>query len=173
MTADPRLEAVRALVGRVEGAACRLAGLATRGAVAGGVAGAVLWWVIAGTRVDEWWRGTAGSLLVLALCLAVPAWLLNVRFALHDLVELPGRLAGVTTRRTAGFRDAPRPDGGSLATLKAVREVVGDYGDVVGSWATIAQLVAPTFWLLTVVALAAVPILVVAGAVAGLVALNS
>jgi hypothetical protein len=163
---------VGALAGRVEGAACGLARLATRGAVAGGVAGAVLWEVIAGGRVDEWWRGTAGSLLVLAICLAVPAWLVNVRFALHDLVELPGRLAGVTTRRGARFRDAPRPAGGSLASLKAVREAVGDYGDVVGSWGTVAQLVAPTFWLLTVAALAAVPVLVLAAGVAAVVGLT-
>ncbi len=158
------------MVARVEGAACELARLARRAAVAGGLSGAVLWWAAAGDRIDEWWRGTAGSVLVLVLCLAAPAWLLNVRLALTDLVELPGKPAGVASRRSARFREAPRPEGGVLGGVRTVRAVVTDYGDVVGSWGTVAQLVAPVFWLLTLAAFAAVPLLVVAAGVAGLVA---
>ncbi|HEV2758820.1 MAG TPA: hypothetical protein VGV86_04560 [Acidimicrobiales bacterium] len=169
---DPRLEALTGMVARVEGAACWLARLATKAAVIGGAAGVALWWVIAGSRVDEWWRGTVGSVLVLLLCVAAPAWLLNVRSALHDLVELPEKLTGVTTRRVAELRGGARPerpDGGALQAMRSVRGVLRDYGDVVGSWGTVAQLLVPSFWLLTAVALVAVPILVVLAAVAGLV----
>jgi hypothetical protein len=41
--------------------------------------------------------------------------------------------------------------------VRSVRGVLRDYGDVVGSWGTVAQLLAPSFWLLTLVALGAVP----------------
>ena len=169
---DPRLEALAGMVARVEGAACWLARLATKAAVIGGAAGVVLGWVTAGSRIDEWWQGTVGSVLVLLLCVAAPAWLFNVRSALHDLVELPEKLAGVTTRRVAELRGGPRPerpDGGTLQAMRSVRGVLSDYGDVVGSWGTVAQLLVPSFWLLTVVALVAVPVLVVLAAVAGLV----
>jgi hypothetical protein len=47
--------------------------------------------------------------------------------------------------------------------------VVQEYGDVAGSWGTVAQLVVPTFWFLTLAALAAVPVLVVAAVIAGVV----
>src|SRR5215217_1067056 len=97
--ADARLEALAGVVHRVEGAARWLARLATRAAVVGGIGGVVLWWWTMGDRVDEWWRGTAGSLIVLVLCLAPAGWLLNVRLALHDLVELPDTLRGVAGRR--------------------------------------------------------------------------
>lgn len=169
---DPRLEALAGMVARVEGAACWLAALATRAALVGGGAGVVLWWVTVGDRVDEWWRGTAASLLVLGLCLAAAAWLLNVRSALLGLVELPDRLSGVTTRRVAQLRRGPRPDGADGGVLEAVRSVRGvlrDYGDVVGSWGTVAQLLVPSFWLLTVSALVAVPVLVVLALVAALI----
>ena len=169
---DPRLESLAGMVARVEGAACWLARLATRGAIVGGGAGAVLWWVTAGHRVDDWWQGTVGSVLVLLLCVAAPAWLVNVRSALHDLVKLPEKLAGVTTRRAAELRGGARPerpDGGTLQAMRSVRSVLSDYGDVVGSWGTIAQLLVPSFWLLTAAALLAVPVLVVLAAVAGLV----
>ena len=169
---DPRLEALAGVVARVEGAACWLARLATKAALVGGGAGLLLWWVTAGDRVDEWWQGTVASVLVLVLCVAAPAWLLNVRSALHDLVELPGKLGGVTTRRVAELRGGARPerpDGGTLQAMRSVRGVLNDYGDVVGSWGTVAQLVVPSFWLLTAAALVAVPILVVLAAVAGLV----
>lgn len=169
---DPRLEALAGVVARVEGAACWLARLATKAALVGGGAGLLLWWVTAGDRVDEWWQGTVASLLVLLLCVAAPAWLLNVRSALHDLVELPDKLAGVTTRRVAELRGGARPerpDGGTLQAMRSVRGVMSDYGDVVGSWGTVAQLVVPSFWLLTAAALVAVPVVVVLAAVAGLV----
>lgn len=169
---DPRVEALAGVVARVEGAACWLARLATKAAVIGGVAGVLLWWLIAGSRIDDWWQGTLGSALVLLLCVAAPAWLLNVRSALHDLVELPEKLAGVTTRRVAELRGGARPerpDGGTLQAMRSVRGVLSDYGDVVGSWGTVAQLLVPSFWVLTAAALVAVPVLVVLAAVAGLV----
>ena len=166
---DPRLESLARVVARVEGKACWLARLATRAAVAGGVAAVPLWWVVAGDRVTEWWQGSAASLLVLALVLAPAAWLVNVRFALLELVELPDKLAGVATRRTARLRLRPtetpleRPDGGPVGALRSVWGVVRDYSDVVGGWGVVAQLVAPWFWLLTAAALLAVPVVVAAG----------
>lgn len=170
---DPRLEAFGRLVGRIEGAARRLAGAATTAAAVGGVAGLALWWLVSADRVTDVWQGTAVSLVVLALCLAPSAWLLNVRFAIHGLLELPGTLGEVASRRTASLRAAPpaeEPPAGLWGSARTVRGVVRDYGDVVGSWGTVAQLLAPTFWLLTVAALVAVPVLVVLAAVAGLVA---
>ncbi|MGI8810864.1 MAG: hypothetical protein ACR2KK_24095 [Acidimicrobiales bacterium] len=171
---DPRLEALAGVVARVGGAACWLARLATRAAVVGAAAGTVLWSVVAGDRVDEWWQGTLASLLVLALCLSAPGWLWNVRSALHELVELPEKLGDVTSRRAGGLRRArpqpDRPDGGALGAVRSVRGVLRDYGDVVGSWGTVAQLVVPSFWLLTVAALVTVPVLVVVAALAALVA---
>ena len=162
--ADPRVKALAGGLARAGAAMCWLARLATRAAVVGALAGAALWWVVAGERVDEWWRGTAGSLLVLGLCLAAPLWLANVRFALLDLVELPGKLGGVASRRT---RPAPeRPDGGALGAVRSIRDVVSDYGDVAGSWGAVARVLVPAFWLLTLAALAAVPVLVLAAAVA-------
>ena len=169
---DPRLEALAHVVGRVEGAACWLARLAARAAVVGGIAGMVLWWVVGGDRVGDWWRGTAASLLVLVLALAPAAWLLNARSALVDLVELPGRLGGMTRRRAAQLRRegaVTRPAGGLLGAVRAVRSIVGDYGDVTGSWGTVAQLVVPSFWLLTGAALVAVPVLAVVASAAALV----
>jgi len=166
---DPRVEALAGMVARVEGAACWLGRLALRAAVVGGIAGGLLWWVATGERVDEWWEGTASSLLVLALCLAPAAWLVNVRFAVVELVELPDRLGGVAGRRTAHLKGKPqpdRPDGGALGAARSIWGIVRDYGDVVGSWGTVAQLIAPPFWFLTAVSLVAVPILVVVAAAA-------
>ncbi len=174
----PPPEAVARVVARVEGKACWLARLATRAAVVGGTAGLVLWWVAAGDRVTEWLRGTAGSLLVLVLVLAPAAWLVNVRFALLELVELPDKLAGVATRRASSFRPGgparpvERPAGGPVAAVRSVWGVLRDYGDVVGAWGAVAQLVAPTFWLLTAAALVAVPVVVALAATAGLMALG-
>lgn len=154
---------------KVGASACWLARLATRAALVGALAGAALWWAVAGERVDEWWRGTAGSLLVLALCLAAPLWLLNVRVALLDLVELPEKLGGVANRRLTRPPAPERPAAGTLGTIRSIRGIVADYGDVAGSWGTVAQLVVPGFWFLTIAALAAVPMLVLAAAVAGIV----
>ena len=167
---DPRLQTLTAAVAQVGARVCWLARLATRAAVVGAVAGALLWWVVAGDRIDEWWRGTAGSLLVLALCVAAPMWLLNVRFALLGLVELPEKLTGVANRRLRGRPAPARPAQGALGTVRTIRDVVQDYGDVAGSWGTVAQLVVPTFWFLTLAALAAVPVLVVVAVIAGVVA---
>lgn len=176
---DQRLEVLASAVGRVEGKACWLARLATRVAIAGGLAALLLWWVVAGDRIGDWWQGTAASLLVLVLFLAPVAWLVNVRFALLELVELPEKLAGVATRRTARLRTGAsgtpieRPEEGALEAVRSLWGVLRDYGDVVGAWGTVAQLVAPPFWLLTVVALAAVPLMVVLAAVVGLVTFSS
>ena len=168
---DPRVESLGRLVARVDGAARGLARLATVAAGVGAAAGVLLWWAVAGDRISDRWQGTAGSVLVLALCLAPAAWLLNVRIALHALLDLPDTLGGVAARRAAQLRgDAPpRPPRGLWATVRSVRAIVSDYGDVVGSWGTVAQLLAPSFWLLTVIALLGVPVLVLAALIAGLV----
>ncbi len=170
---DPGLERLAGLVARVEGAACWLARMATRAAIVGGVAGALLWWVAAGDRITTWWRGTGGSLLVLALCLAPAAWLVNLRMALLELVELPEKLGGVATRRVGRLRDRrpspDRPEGGPLGAARSVWDAVRDYADVVGAWGTVAQMVVPWFWFVTAVAFAAVPVVVVVAGVALLV----
>ena len=171
---DPRLDVVARLVGRVEGKACRLATLATRVAAGGASAGLVLWWVIAGDQVTDWWRGTAGALLVLALLLAPVAWLVNVRFALLELVELPEKLAGVATRRTARLRDrlpVEPSDEGPFAAMRSLWGVLRDYGDVVGAWGTVAQLVAPPFWVLTAVAFVAAAAMAAVAVLVGLASL--
>jgi hypothetical protein len=168
---DPRLQAVAGLVSRIDGAARWLAWTATRVGAVGAVSGAVLWWFVAGSRVSEWWRGTAGSLLVLVLCLLPAVWLLNVRMSLLGLVELPETLGGVATRRTRRPRDEDRPskpDGGVLGTVRSLGSILQDYGDVAGSWGTVVQVLAPSFWLLTAVAFVAVPVLLVAALVAAL-----
>lgn len=170
--ADPRVEALAKLVGRVEGSACWLAGTATKGALAGGAAGLILWWFVAGEWIADWWQGTAGSVAVLVLCLLPAIWLLNVRMALVDLVELPDTLGGVAERRGIGLRGRdrpPPPQGGLLGAIRSVRGIVRDYGDVVGSWGTVAQLLAPTFWLVTAVAFLSVPVVAVAAAITALV----
>ncbi len=163
------MEALAGVVARVQGAACWLARLATRAAVAGGATGLVLWWSASGERITDWWQGTTSSLLVLALCVAPAAWLLNVRSAMLELAELPDTLTGVARRRgrrlRAGGR-AERPEGGLVGSVRTVRGVVRDYGDVMGSWGTVAQLLVPWFWFLTLAALAALPLVAVLAAVA-------
>ena len=57
---------------------------------------------------------------------------------------------------------------GWLGTIRTVRDALQDYGDVAGSWGAVAQLVVPGFWVLTLAALAAVPVLVVAAGVASI-----
>ncbi|HUR22813.1 MAG TPA: hypothetical protein VMZ73_02970 [Acidimicrobiales bacterium] len=166
---DPRMQAVAGLVARVEGAARWLAWFATRAAVFGGAAGVALWWLTAGDRADDWWQGTAGSILLLALCVAPALWLVNVRMSLMGLLELPETLSGVASRRMprtpAGGRP-PAPAGGALGALRSIWGILRDYGDVAGSWGAVAQLLAPPFWLLTVVALLAIPLVVVLALVA-------
>ena len=169
---DPRLQAVAGLVARVEGAARWLAGFATRAAGVGGAAGIALWWLASGDRIGDWWRGTAGSLVVLILCLAPAGWLVNVRMSLLGLLELPETLGGVAARRVgrppAGASTAA-PAGGAIGAVRTIWGVVRDYGDVAGSWGAVAQILAPPFWVLTVVALLAVPLVVVLALVAALV----
>ena len=169
---DPRVQAVAGLVARVEGAARWLAWLATRAAGVGGAAGAVVWWLVAGERIVDWWQGTAGSVLVLGLCLAPALWLVNVRMSLLGLIELPETLSGVAARRmgqTPADARPPAPKGGLLGAMRSIWGIMRDYGDVTGSWGAVAQLVAPPFWLLTVVAFLAVPVMVVLALVAALV----
>ena len=101
---------------------------------------------------------------------------MNVRFALLELLELPEKLGGVATRRTATLRgDAASPverlDGGPLGAARSVWGVLRDSADVIGAWGAVAQLVAPPFWLLTAVAFVAVPVVVFVAIVAGLVRL--
>ena len=185
---DPRVEKLARMVSKAKGAMCWLARLATRAAVVGGIAGFLLWWLEGRGRLDEWWQGTAASLLVLALCLAPSAWLVYVRISLLELVELPDKLTGVATRRIgklgigqlgigqlSGIGDLPRdaeperPKGGIVGGVRSVRGIVDDYGDVIGSWGAVAQLLVPSFWLFSAAAFVAVPILVVLVAVASLV----
>ena len=163
------MQAVAGLVARVEGAARWLAWFATRAAVVGGLAGIALWWLTAGDRAGDWWQGTAGSILVLALCLAPALWLVNVRMSLLGLLELPETLSGVAARRmgrTPADGRPPAPAGGTIGTLRSIWGILRDYGDVAGSWGAVAQILAPPFWLLTVVALLAVPLVVVLALVA-------
>lgn len=171
--ADPRLRAVAAVVARLRDAIRWLARMATVAAALGAAGGLLLWWASGSDQVTEWWQGTLGSLLTLAVCLAPAGWLVNVRFALLELAELPDKVSGVATRRFAELRpstELERPPGGVVGTVRSVRGVVRDYGDVVGSWGTVAQLVVPWFWFLTLAALVAVPLLFLLAAVAGLVA---
>lgn len=181
---DPRLAKLSAVVVRVEGATRRLARLVTAAAVVGGASGLALWWATDGRRIHDLGKFTAASLVLPVLYLVPAAWLLNVRFSLLALLELPGKLGGVTMRRGPelvgrarreipaehGADGGPRLPPGRLAAARALRGLVRDYGEVVGSWATVAQLVTPTFWALTALALLAVPILVAVAAVAGLLA---
>ena len=170
---DPRVQALAGLVARVEGTARWLAWFATRAAAVGGVAGIALWWFLAGERVGDWWQGTVGSALVLALCLAPALWLLNVRFSLLGLLELPATLGGVAARRmgrTPADKRPPAPAGGPIGAARSIWGVVRDYGDVAGTWGTVAQIVAPPFWFLTVIALLAVPLVAVLALVAALLA---
>ncbi len=170
------MDALVAVVGRVEGAACWLAGTATKGALVGGGAGLVLWWLTAGERLTDWWQGTTTSVLVLLVCVAPALWLVNVRTALAELVDLPQTLGGVAARRAGmlGGRARPsKPVGGVLAAVRTVRGLLRDYDDVVGSWATIAQLLAPLFWVLTLAALVAVPVVAILAAVVALVDFSS
>jgi len=166
-----------ALVARVDSTARWLARLVTVAALAGGVAGLVLWWSVSGRRTHHLGQDAAVSLVVLAICLVPAGWLLNVRLSLLALLKLPQKLGEVTMRRGTQLLGPPRTPGsvpersaGRLAALGSLRLVVRDYGDVVGSWASVSQLVTPGFWALTAFALLAVPILVAVAAVAGLVA---
>jgi len=181
---DPRLAKLGAVVVRVDGAIRRLARLATAAAVIGAASGTVLWWYAAGRQMSDLGHTTAASLVVLAVCLVPAGWLLYVRLCLLSLVKLPATLGGVATRRGAELMGtAPletstgrradtdhRASPGRLATARTLRGLARDYGDVVGAWATVAQLVTPTFWALTALALLAVPIQVAVAAVAGLLA---
>jgi len=168
---------ITAVVTRVERTTRRLSGLVTVVAVAGGLAGVLLWWSTSGSRIHHLDRRAAASLVVLGVCLVPSGWLLNVRFALLALLRLPATLGDVATRRgtqlvgaTGRGPSVGEYQAGWLATVGSLRGAVRDYGDVVGSWATVAQLVTPTFWALTALALLAVPILVAVAAAATLVA---
>jgi len=175
---DARLARLTALVARVEGTTRAVARLATVAALAGAVGGLVLWCSTSGRHLREPGQNAAVSVVVLALCLVPSGWLLNVRFSLLAVLRLPATLGEVTVRRSSGLlrRNPPgssavpaRPTG-TLASVRTLRVLVRDYGDVAGSWATVAQLVTPTFWAVTALALLAVPILVAVAAVAGLLA---
>ncbi len=181
---NPRLDKLGAVAAQVDRATRRLARLATVAAVVGAVSGAVLWWSTAGRQISDLGHSTAAALVVLAVWLVPAGWLLYVRLCLLSLVKVPAKLGGVATRRGAELMGTAPPEAstehradadlrmspGRLARARTLRRLARDYGDVVGSWATVVQLVTPTFWALTALALLAVPILVAAAAVAGLVA---
>lgn len=167
------MQAVAGLVARVGGAARWLAVFATRAAGVGGAAGMALWWLAAGDRLGDRWQGTAGSVVVLALCLAPALWLVNVRMSLLGLLELPETLGGVAARRggrAPSDAKPPAPAGGPIGAVRSIWGVVRDYGAVAGTWGAVAQVLAPPFWLVTVVALLAVPLVVVLALVAALLA---
>lgn len=130
-----------------------------------------MWWRLAADTVGDWWQGTAKAVVSLAVLMAPALWLLNVRFALVSLVELPDKLGEIARRRGGQLRGRPaeRPKGGLLEAIRTVRDLVRDYGDVTGSWGVVAQLVAPTFWVFTGAALVAVPVLVIAAVVVAIV----
>ncbi|MGI8776977.1 MAG: hypothetical protein ACR2LJ_06225 [Acidimicrobiales bacterium] len=167
------------VMARVEAATRGLARLATVAAIAGGSAGLVLWWSTVGHAVGRPGHSTVVAVLVLGLCLAPAGWLLNVRAAMLALLGLPAKVSGVVARRGAQLAATRRrPAGaavpvveestGRLATVRTIRTAVRDYGDVTGSWARLGQVLTPTFWVLTGLALLAVPVLVAVAAVAGL-----
>ena len=150
-----------------------MAWVATRAAAVGAVAGVALWGFAAGGRAGDWWQGTAASVIVLALCLAPALWLVNVRMSLLGLLELPETLGGVAARRMARTPvDArpPAPAGGVIGAVRSMWGIARDYGDVAGSWGAVAQVLAPPFWVLTVVALLAVPLVVVLALIAAVLA---
>ncbi len=168
---DSRYDALAGLVRRVAGPTCWLRRVVTTAAAVGALAGLMLWWVLSGDLLTQRWRGTVGSLLVLACALAPAGWLLNVRWALTGLLEVPEKLGGVTARRGAELlgRSRPeRPAGGLRDAVGTVRGIARDYGDVVGSWRSVAQLLVPAFWALTAAAIAAVPALVALALLAAL-----
>ncbi|MDP8976188.1 MAG: hypothetical protein M3N28_07480 [Actinomycetota bacterium] len=170
---DPRLERLTGAIARIEGPAAWLARLVSVAALLGAAFGGLLWWVATGGLVNDWWRGTSAALALLAVLLAPALWLLNVRLALLSLVELPAKLEDVVKRRGSQLRHPrlERPRGGVVAAIRAVREAVRDYSDVVGSWGVLAQLAAPSFWLLTAAALVVVPVLAALSLLGGLVRL--
>jgi hypothetical protein len=93
----------------------------------------------------------------------------NVRMSLLGLLELPETLGGVAARRIRRTRPGakpPAPAGGAVGALRTTWGVVRDYGDVAGSWGAVAQVLAPPFWMLTAVALLAVPLVAVLALVA-------
>ena len=154
----------RVIPERVARAACWLAKVATRAALVAAAAGAVVWW----EARSDW---TVGA-VVMAVLLALPAvWLLNVRVALVSFVGMPEKLGEIARRRGGQLRGRPaeRPKGGFLEAVRTVRDVVQDYGEVTGSWGLVVQLAAPTFWVFTALAFAAVPVLVIAAAIAAIV----
>lgn len=146
---------------------------ATRGAVIGAVAGLVLWWVLSGSKALGGEGIRLGTIVSLVLLLAPAAWLLNVRAAVRDLAELPARLQSLVRRRVDQGRgllgsdpDAARGvidvDTGAIGPVdatRAVRSAVVDYRDLVGASARVGQMLSPGFWLLTIVAVAAVALL--------------
>lgn len=150
-----------------------LARTATLLAMVAAVAAVVIWWIAAGQRTAAWWEGTVRSLLVLAVLLLPALWLVNLRMALLGVLELPSKLGDITRHRAPQLRRVrvERPQGGMRGALRSVRGLVGDYGEVTGSWGLVMQLVTPWFWFLTVAAVVAAPLLALAAVVSGLAAL--
>jgi hypothetical protein len=124
--------------------------VATYGAVAGAASGMALWRVFAAARLGDGRAGTAGSVLAMVLLLLPAGWLLNVRFTLASLRDLPETLIEVAERSR------------SVTPMGAVRS----YGDLTGSWALVIQLASPVFWIASAVALVAVLVLTPAAMIA-------
>jgi len=176
---DPRLATLNTVMARVEAATRGLTRLVTVAAVAGASAGLVLWWSTVGHVMGRPGHSAVVAVFVLGLCLAPAAWLLNVRTAMLALLGLPAKVSGVVARRGAQLAGARQGAPGAavpiveartgrLAAVRTIRTAVRDYGDVTGSWARLGQLLTPTFWVLTGLALVAVPVLVAVAAIAGL-----
>jgi hypothetical protein len=158
---DDQPRRLAAAIERIAGPASWFVRVVTRAAGLALVPAVIVWWVGAADGLGDWWRGTLASILALVL-LALPAlWLVNVRLAVTSLLALPDALEDVATRRVGEVRSRgiERPRGGLLGTMRTIRSVAQDYGTIVGGWGLVVQLVTPWFWLLTAVALAAVPVL--------------
>jgi len=124
------------------------------GAVAGAASGLALWKIVAADELGDGTAGTVGSLVLMALFVLPAGWLLNVRFTLQSLRDLPDTLIQVAERSRA------------MTPMGAVRS----YGDITGSWALVLQLLSPVFWIASAAALVAVLALTVAAMVATAVA---
>jgi len=133
--------------------------VATAVALLGGAGGLVLWVVLAGARLFDWFEGTLSSVFTLVLLLLPAGWLVFVRFTLGELVELPAKLGGVARRRGGQLRRVPRPPGGPGGAARSVYRAARDYAEVAGGWGVVTQLATPWFWALTGAALAVALIL--------------
>ena len=138
-----------------------------RAAIAGVVAAAILWWFGFRDELSDGGTGVAESLVAAGLLLVPAVWLLNARAAFRNLAELPETATGLARRGAdqlrrppAPARAAPQPQGRSVpGAARSVFAAVREAGDLLAGRALVAQLAAVPFWLLTLFALLAVPVL--------------